>query len=286
MLILKLLRVKQWVKNSFVLIPLVFSLGFLELVSIEQAVAAFFAFCFASSFIYIINDIADRKADALHPKKRTRPLASGRISVWTAVLVAAICLAVTGGLLALIAEPKVALVIGIYVLMNIAYSKWLKHIPLVDVFCIAFGFVLRVYAGAYAIGVPVSSYLFMVTLFLSLFLAFGKRKAELAKQDRGTRKALDGYAIGTVEKYLVILAGAVIISYALYTLDANTIARFGNRLIYSVVFVMLGMFQYQAQLDKSGDFDDPTDNLYKDKILVAICATYAAYIMLIAAGVI
>ena len=286
MILLKLLRVKQWVKNGFVLVPLVFSLQFTRIDAITKAGVAFFTFCLVSSFIYIINDIIDRDADAKHPKKRHRPLASGAVSIPLAIFMDILCLTGTGALLVYLGVGKVTVAIVSYIITNLLYSWKLKHIPLLDVFCIAFGFVLRVYAGAYAVDTFVSGYLFMVMMFISLFLALGKRKAEMANLGWETRKSLDSYSGTTIDKYLTILADAVIISYALYTLDSDTLARFGNRLIYSVVFVIYGMFRYMAELDKSSDYDDPTDNLYKDKVLIAVCVMYAVYVTLIAAGMI
>jgi 4-hydroxybenzoate polyprenyltransferase len=285
-LLLKLLRVKQWIKNGFVLVPLVFSPQFTRIDAITKAGAAFFTFCLVSSFIYIINDIIDREADAKHPKKRHRPLASGAVSIPSAIFMDILCLTGTGALLVYLDVGKVTVTIVSYIITNLLYSWKLKHIPLLDVFCIAFGFVLRVYAGAYAVDTFVSSYLFMVMMFISLFLAFGKRKAEMANAGWETRKSLDSYSGTTIDRYLTILADAVIISYALYTLDSDTLARFGNRLVYSVVFVVYGIFRYMAELDKSSDYDDPTDNLYKDKVLIAVCVMYAGYVTLIAAGVI
>ena len=282
MVILKLLRVKQWIKNGFVFVPLIFSMSFLS-VSIINSAIAFFAFCFASSFIYIINDIADRNADALHPKKKLRPIASGKISVPLAIMIDILCLTTSVALALYLGQWKVGAVVAGYIILNLFYSWKLKHIALIDVFCIAFGFILRVYAGAYAVGVTVSSFLFLVMLFVSLFLAFGKRKSELSKR---TRRVLSGYKKETIDKYLTLLAGAVIVSYALYTLDPNTLLKFGNRLIYSVIFVVYGIFRYMAELDKSDSYDDPTDNLYKDKMLIATCVILVSYIVLIAANII
>jgi len=289
MLVISLFRVKQWIKNGFVLVPLVFALQFEDWRCLCRTFAAFLAFCFVSSFIYIINDIADRKVDAAHPKKSKRPIASGKISIPAAAVAGLLCLFITAGLTAWLGDSRFLFAVSGYVALNLLYSWRLKYVQLVDVFCIAFGFVLRVYAGAYAISVPVSSFLFMVMLFLSLFLALGKRKSELINSiDSGTssRKILSGYSGATIDKYITLLASAVIISYALYTLDASTLAKFGNRLIYSVVFVIYGIFRYMAQLDKSGDYDDPTDNLYGDNALIAVCVAFMAYILAVGAGII
>ncbi|GHS88624.1 decaprenyl-phosphate phosphoribosyltransferase [Campylobacterota bacterium] len=273
---------KQWIKNIFVFVPLIFSLQFMQLDSVINAGMAFMAFCFASSFIYIINDTIDRKNDARHPKKKFRPIASGEISVTAAICIAIFCILICGFILAYIDDAKTIAVIALYIVLNLLYSWKLKHIPLIDVICIAFGFILRVYAGAYAIGVTVSSYLYLTMLFLSMFLAFGKRKSEILRISAVSRKSLEGYSVAIIDKYLSILCSAVIISYALYTMDANIIARFDtNRLIYSEIFIVYGMLRYLGELERSSDFDDPTDNLYRDKPLIAVGFLYAIYILLL-----
>ena len=285
--ILKLIRVKQWVKNAFVLAPLLFSLQFTEIDSIIKAGLAFAAFCLVSSVVYVMNDILDRKKDALHPKKKNRPIASGRISPWSGGVIAAILLALSFVSLLILGNIKTALVIGIYVAMNVLYSYKLKQLVLIDVLIIAFGFILRVYAGAYAIEVPVSSFIFMATLFLSLFLGFTKRKGELIRSGSEGRAVLEKYSLKVIDQYIIISATLTIMCYALYTLEPSTIARFStNRLIYSVIFVIYGMFRYVYILDKDESIEDPTDSLYKDKGLVGVCLLYVLYVLAIFAEII
>ena len=285
--ILKLIRVKQWVKNAFVLAPLLFSLQFTEIDSIIKAGLAFAAFCLVSSVVYVMNDILDRKKDALHPKKKNRPIASGRISPWSGGVIAAILLALSFVSVLILGNIKTALVIGIYVAMNVLYSYKLKQLVLIDVLIIAFGFILRVYAGAYAIEVPVSSFIFMATLFLSLFLGFTKRKGELIRSGSEGRTVLEKYSLKVIDQYIIISATLTIMCYALYTLEPSTIARFStNRLIYSVIFVIYGMFRYVYILDKDESIEDPTDSLYKDKGLVGVCLLYVLYVLAIFAEII
>lgn len=284
--ILKLIRVKQWVKNAFVLAPLLFSLKFLEPDSVIMAFIAFFAFSFTASIVYVMNDILDRKKDALHPVKKNRPIASGKISVKKALSIVG-ALALADAFCVLLLPYKAMLSILIYVLINICYSFRLKHIVLIDVFVIAIGFILRIYTGAYAIGVSVSSYIFMTTLFLSLFLGFTKRKMELLHSGETTRKVLQNYSESMVNQYIVISIALTIMCYALYTLEPITIEHFGtNRLIYSVIFVIYGMFRYLYILDKRKDVEDPTENVLKDKGLIGACAVYAIYMMLLLAKII
>ena len=280
--ILKLIRVKQWVKNSFVLAPLLFSLKFTEVNAIISAGLAFAAFCFVSSVVYVINDILDRKKDALHFKKKNRPIASGRISPLCGIIIASVLFILSLVSLLLLGNAKVSMVIGIYIVMNILYSYKLKQLILIDVFIIAFGFILRVYAGAYAIEVPVSSFIFMTTLFLSLFLGYTKRKGELICNGSEGRAVLEKYSLKIIDQYIIISATLTIMCYALYTLEPSTIARFStNRLIYSVIFVIYGILRYIHILSKDEIIEDPTEILYKDKGLIGVCILYVLYVLAI-----
>ncbi len=277
---LKLIRIKQWVKNAFVLAPLLFSFQFTDIPSILSALYAFLAFSLIASAHYIVNDIQDREKDALHPQKKYRPIASGVISVKKG-LVAALFLLYGGGVFIwLLGDIKVAGVIGLYLLINVLYSGKLKNIVLLDVFVIAIGFVLRVYAGAYAIHEPVSSFIFMTTLFLSLFLGFAKRKGELLRHGTASRTVLKKYGKEMLNAYLAVTMALTIMSYALWTMETNTKANLGtHRMIYSIVFVVFGMFWYVYILDKYNGSEDPTENLYKDKALLLTCCTFVGYVL-------
>lgn len=279
--IVKLIRIKQWIKNSFVLAPLLFSLEFMNEGAVIKAITAFFAFSFTASCVYIMNDILDRKKDAEHPVKKTRPIASGAIS--TPCALGIICTLLGFDAVCLFFLPmKTTWIIIAYVLMNILYSIRLKHMVLLDVFTIAIGFILRVYAGAYAISVPVSSFIFMTTLFVSLFLGFTKRKVELLHSGVRTRKVLRKYSENMINQYISVSIALTIMCYALYTLETSTIERFGSsRLIYSVVFVIYGMFRYLYVLDKYENVEDPTENVLTDHGLIAVCCLYVAYVLAI-----
>ena len=279
--IIKLIRVKQWIKNAFVLAPLLFSLNFLNVEPCIKAILAFLSFSFTASAVYVMNDICDRKKDALHPTKKNRPIASGKISVKQALFIV-IALLVADAMCLYELPHKVAYTILAYVFINILYSIRLKHMVLVDVFVIAVGFILRVYAGAYAIDVYVSSYIFMTTLFVSLFLGFTKRKMELLHSGVTTRKVLKKYSENMTNEYIIISIAITIMCYALYTLEPSVIARFAtNKLIYSVIFVTYGMFRYLYILDKYKDVEDPTENVLTDKGLIVVCLLYVAYIVTI-----
>lgn len=280
--VMKLIRVRQWIKNIFVVVPLFFSLKFTELSACTAALHAFLLFCFASSFVYVLNDILDREKDRLHPKKKFRPLASGALSVSFALFLLLVLLCVMGLFLAAIYDYKVFLIICVYLGMNFFYSLKLKHLVLADVFVIALGFLLRVYAGAYAIDVQVSSFLFMTTFFLALFLAFSKRKAELTKTGEETRSVLKKYSAEIINQYMIISAGLTILCYGLYTLEPHTIEHLGtNRLIFSVLFVTYGIFRYMYLLNFLEEIEDPTDAVYSDKGLLLTCLGFCLYVLFI-----
>ena len=206
--LLQAMRPHQWVKNGFVLAPLIFARQLTEPKSLMAAGLAFCAFSAVASAIYLLNDAMDVERDRLHPSKRNRPIASGALSIRVALAAAAI-LAPGGLALAWLTRPGAVMTIGTYLVVNIAYSIRLKHVALLDVFIIALGFLLRVIAGALAVGVGISPWLLICTFFVALFMAFGKRRAELEElgsDASGHRAALAEYNTGFVDKALAALA--------------------------------------------------------------------------------
>ncbi len=269
--LLRALRPHQWSKNLFVLAALAFALAdrTQELHTgweqIGAVLAAFLAFCLGSSAIYLVNDVLDVESDRAHPEKRHRPIAAGQVSVGSAKLMAGL-LAVGAlglGLAAGGAPLPVAALVGGYMALNLAYSIKLKHVVLVDAFCIAGGFLLRVLAGGSAAGAHVSPWLFLCTLFLALLLALGKRRAELAllgEESGSHRQVLDGYDRGFLEQMVTLLAGVTIVCYTMYTVDAETARKFGtgHGLLASVPFVVFGIGRYLLLLHTSGQAGNPT----------------------------
>ncbi len=282
--ILRLLRIKQWTKNIFVFAALVFSKQLLNPDSVLLSLRAFFAFSFAASFIYVLNDVADRERDRLHPKKRFRPIASGEISLRSGFIIA-------GVLLALI----VAFVYGldwhftmcliIYLVMNLAYSFYLKDVVLIDVFVIAIGFMLRVISGAFVLNVERSSWLILTTMFLSLFLGIAKRRGELIALGETTtpgtigyhtRKVLEHYSVEFTEQMTTICASGFIFSYALYTVSDRTVKMFGTEnLIFTTPFVLYGVFRYLYLLHKKQLGENPTEVVLSDIPMLLNFAAYA-----------
>ncbi|HED12728.1 MAG TPA: decaprenyl-phosphate phosphoribosyltransferase [Gammaproteobacteria bacterium] len=253
---IRLFRPKQWVKNSFVLTPLLFS-GYFHPLPISKALFATLLFSLASSSVYIFNDIIDRHSDALHPQKsHTRPIAAGQISVRQASYL----LAITLGLLftAGLRQLSVLTVIGIYLLLNLAYSLRLKRVPVVDIFIISSGFVLRVYAGAVALDAPVSPWMFITTLSLALFLAAIKRRQELLDTGSETRAVLNRYTQTLIENYALMAATSTLVFYSLFVVSTR------QELMITIPFVMFGIFRYWYIVVVDGQGESPTDVLFSD----------------------
>ncbi len=283
--LLKAMRPQQWVKNAFVLAALVFSLG-------EQAhsgrvldrsdqvlnvLIALAAFCLGSSAIYLINDVMDVESDRQHPTKRNRPIAAGRVTIPQALFASVACVA--GALLlgwrASTPAGNVAAVVGAYMLLNLLYSLRLKHVAIVDAFCIAAGFLLRVLAGGFAAEAPLSHWLMLCTLFLALFLALCKRRAEmdLLGEGRGShRKILLEYTPAFLDQSVVVLAACTIVNYTMYTVAPETAAKFGseNGLVYTVPFVVFGLFRYLLLVQTQKGGGNPTRVLLGGDLLFVL----------------
>jgi len=240
------MRPRQWTKNIFVLAALVFDRQLTNPVSLIRSLAGMLLFCVLSGAVYILNDIADIEADRQHPQKRNRPIASGRLSI-TSAYIAAILITIVTLVLAYLLSPWFALISLGYFALNLAYSKWLKHIPLVDVLTIAAGFVLRVAGGASLIHVErFSPWLYVNMTLLALFLGFGKRRAELnllAIDAKAHRRVLDGYTIPLLDQLITIVSGTTIISYSLYTFFAPNVPQ-NHTMMLTIPFVLYAIFRY------------------------------------------
>jgi 4-hydroxybenzoate polyprenyltransferase len=267
--LIKLIRPKQWIKNFFVFAPLLFSRHVFDMPFLMPSLAAFFIFSLASSVVYIINDILDVESDRVHPKKKYRPIASGEVSVKQALIfLVLLVIMIAGGLMFL--KPIFAVVIVLYLITNLLYSLKVKSIVLLDVFFISFGFMLRVLGGAAAISVPISSWMILTTIFISLFLAISKRRGELSQvinQDNieKQRKVLKEYSVEFADQLNTIAAAGTIISYALYTVSDKTVATFGtDKLIYTTPFVIYGIFRYMYLMHQKNLGESPTSIVTKD----------------------
>ena len=277
------LRPKQWLKNLIVLAPLVFSRELASLGATGAALGAFAVFCGLASGVYLFNDLRDVEADRKHPRKRFRPLPAGELS--PAVAVAAGVFLLSGSLLAALAlEPVLALIGALYLAVNVAYTLVLKRVVLLDVFAVSSGFVLRATAGGVVVGVIISPWLFLCTLFLSLFLALGKRRHELVTVENAHehRLSLAGYSTLFIDQMVGILAAITVATYALYTVADVTVERFGTEnLIYTVPFVLYGIFRYLFLIYQRNGGDRPEHSLITDGALLATVGLWVAAVVVI-----
>jgi decaprenyl-phosphate phosphoribosyltransferase len=271
--LVRLLRPRQWIKNGFVLAPLIFSGSFVRESAIIEALSAFLLFCAASSATYVFNDLQDRVADAMHPvKSRTRPLASGAVSPRTAYILLGILYGLV--LSAFLWSPPTAAVAVAYVVLNIAYTVKLKHVPVVDIFCLAAGFVFRVYAGAVAVDVPLSTWMGITTLALALYLASIKRRDELASTGDSSRSVLRRYSISLLDRYAEVAAMSAVVFYGLFVVTVKP------KLAVTMPFVLFGLFRYWYIVETGNRGESPTDAIWNDPpliITVILWVAVAAY---------
>jgi 4-hydroxybenzoate polyprenyltransferase len=271
--LLRLMRPHQWVKNTFVLAGLLFGHAWHNPTLVTQTLFAFVAFCLISSTIYILNDIVDIEQDRHHPSKRNRPLPSGKLKVSTAAIFA-LLMGASALTMASFASNTVVIILLLYALMNIAYSLKLKHVVILDVFIIATGFMLRILAGTLGIGIPPSQWLLLCGLMITLFLGFSKRRAEiiaLSDDKSAHRKVLEDYSPVLLDKMIVITAAGLIMSYSLYTMNAETIRIHGTaNLIYTVPFVIYGVFRYIFLLHHQSRGTDTAKDMVRDPHLLTV----------------
>ena len=283
--LLRSLRPAQWTKNFFVFAGIVFSLNFFEVSLLIKVVCAFIIFCFLSSSVYLINDIKDAESDRKHPTKRFRPIASGRLSLPLA-LITAVILALLSLTAAFYLNFSFAMAALSYFVLMILYTFSLRDIVILDVFSIAAGFVLRAVAGVVLITVELSPWLIICTILLALFIALGKWRHELVTLSETAvehRKILDEYNPQLLDQLISAVAGSTVITYALYTLWPETIAKFGtHNLVYSIPFVLYGIFRYLYLIYKKEKGGKPEEILLSDiPLLIDIILWISALMVII-----
>jgi len=276
---IRLIRPQQWIKNAFVLTPLLFSGKFLDLTADLRAGLAFISFCFLASAVYAWNDILDREGDRQHPTKRMRPVAAGRIGVsaaaWSGVILAAVGLAGC----ALLGQPVLVVAVA-YLGLNVLYSFRLKHVVVLDVFCVAGFFVLRLLAGARAVAVVPSIWLLLCGGLLALYLGFAKRRHEIVLLGSGSsqhRTVLADYSPAFLDQMSGVLLSVTIVAYIMYTLSPEKLAEIGSyRLTYSAGFVLYGVFRYLFLVHQR-EGGNPNDVLFTDRALLASVVLWFLY---------
>jgi len=270
-LLVQSLRPTQWVKNLFVFAPILFSQNFFDLSLLSRVMAAFAILCLLSGSVYILNDLVDRQQDKLHPVKRNRPLASGRLKTGyaqaTFVSLVPLCLVLSFAL-----HVNFLWVVLCYLALQISYTFYLKHIVILDVLVIALGFVLRVAAGGVVIGVEISSWLLVCTILISLFLALSKRRHECVILEQNAdkhRKVLGKYSPYLLDQMISVVTASTVIAYALYTMSEETIDRIGgNGMVFTIPFVLYGIFRYLYIVHEKGGYGNPESIVISDKPLL------------------
>ncbi len=278
--VIRLIRVKHWVKEAFVFAPLMFSLKFTSVVAIGNTLLACIAFALASSSVYILNDIVDVERDRLHPEKKKRPLASGSVSKNAAIIVG-VALLIGGIGTVLLVNWISTFVICAYVIVNVGYSLFLKRQPFIEVIIIASGFLLRVAAGATAIEVVLSPWMLLSTFFLALFLGFSKRRKELFADCEGAkhRAVLSQYSVELLNCLIVVTSSLTIIAYSLYVIVSQNINEFGSEsFIITIPFVVYGIFRYMYLVFQKNGGDDPAELLFHDRPLIVDIGLWVAVV--------
>lgn len=265
--LLKTMRPRQWTKNIFVFAALVFDKQLFIPNSFVRTLAAFVLFCLISSSVYIFNDLADIEADREHPEKRHRPIPSGKLPIsvaWAAGILLFVISVAAGYVLSL----EFAVVLAAYFVLNLAYSKWLKHVLILDVLILAAGFVLRVAAGVTVIQVErFSPWMYVVMALLSLYLGFGKRRAELAllADEAGShRRVLRGYTIPLLDQFIIIVSAMTIVSYSLYTFSAVNVPA-NHSMMLTIPFVVYAIFRYLYLIEVEHSGGAPEEILLADR---------------------
>ena len=275
------LRPKQWIKNFFIFLPLIFGKKLFVYPVNLKVMIAFFLFSITSSVVYLINDIIDAEKDKLHPTKRLRPIASGKLKVRDAWIAAAILGAISIACSFLL-DIQFGMIVVAYLVFNFLYSKILKNAVIIDVFCIGAFFFLRIIAGSIAANVQMSHWIIFMTVLLSLFLGFNKRRQELSMLGEKAiyhRHALMKYNVYFIDQMVLVITSSIVVCYMLYTVDTRTVKEFGtNHLIYSIPFVYYGIFRYLYLIHKIRKEGDPTRILLSDRMMrinivlwIAVC---------------
>uniref|UniRef100_A0A7C4CD45 Decaprenyl-phosphate phosphoribosyltransferase n=1 Tax=candidate division WOR-3 bacterium TaxID=2052148 RepID=A0A7C4CD45_UNCW3 len=276
------MRPKQWVKNLLVFAALIFSENLFDLSKLLPTFAAFVAFCLVSGAVYIINDIADRENDRSHPQKSRRPIASGRVCVGPAATAAAAAI-VIALLIGIWLDWHFGALLAGYLVMQLAYSFWLKRVVVIDVMIVAAGFAIRAVSGTFVVHVRLSPWLFVCTILLALFLAIAKRRHELVNLEGGGvahRSVLEQYSRTLLDQMIAVATSATVIGYCLYTIAPETVAKFGtSNLILTVPFVLYGIYRYLYLVYRQEQGGAPEKVLFADPPLFVSILLWLASVL-------
>lgn len=274
--IFRLLRPLHYCKNILILFPLLFSDHPLTADALIRIFLAMAAFSFLTSAVYIYNDLADRESDRKHPWKRRRPLASGQIRIGSAIALSVILLLLSIGILLLLSSPAACLLLLIYLLLNIAYSFYLKHFPIVDIAVLSAGFLLRIYFGAVISGVVVSHWLFLTILAASLFFSVGKRRNELKEEQSGSRAVLKRYTLAFLDKNMYLFMALTIVFYSQWCISPTN--QVTGEFLWTVPLLILMLMRYSLEIERGTD-GDPVTLFFSDPVLILLSVCYGGLIL-------
>lgn len=280
--IIRLIRPAHWIKNGFIFLPILFSEELFDGLFFSRAIIAFASMSMLASSVYIINDIADAKADRQHPIKCSRPIASGEVSLYIAVSIFIFLFSSAFGVVYFTGVPVMGLLL-IYFLINIMYSFELKNIPIVDIFLIAAGFLIRLFVGVSISEVEPSNWMLITFFFLALFLGFGKRRGEInayGADSKNFRKVNSSYSVEFLDQVISSLGTIIIICYTLYTTIGEGV-RFGKWMIFTTIFVIIGIFYYFKLLKEKDIVQSPTTLFFSDSTMFAIVLLWLTSCILI-----
>lgn len=268
---IKLMRPKHYIKNILIFVPLIFSGKFLNTNNFLQTLYGFIVFSLIASTIYIINDIKDKDKDRKHPTKKNRPIASGKVSVRSAIIEIILIVVVSALLAYFLKLPKLSIAFLLaYFVLNLAYSLGLKNIPIIDVLILVSGFVLRVLFGASILRIEVSNWLYLAVLSLSFYLGLGKRRNEINKNGAQSRKVLEYYNKEFLDKNMYMFLCMSIIFYSLWATDSNVVTANHNLLIYTIPLVITVCMKYSMDIEGSESSGDPVEVILKDKLILVL----------------
>ncbi len=281
--ILRLMRPKHYLKNGLVFVSLIFSKNLFNFSMLTEVLAGFVIFSLLSSVVYIVNDIQDVEADRKHEVKRNRPIASGKVTIPTAIVLASILFAAAIGLNFVVCGVLswATVIMTIYFIINLGYSLGLKNVPFLDVFLLVMGFLLRVLYGATIINDTVSSWVLLSVVSISFYLALGKRRNEILKSGESgtTRKVLKYYSFNFLDKFMYLCLAISIVFFALWSADSEVIARYGtDKLVWTVPLLIIIMMKYSSDIE-ADSHGDPVDVVVKDKVLMLLAALFAIVIV-------
>ncbi len=275
------MRPKHYIKNLLIFFPIIFSSNLLNLNLLISTIMAFFAFSLSTSIVYIVNDIRDKERDKLHEKKKDRPIASEKVSVKNAIILA-ICLFFISLLFQIGATSEVThasyLYILVYIIINLFYSFGLKNVPLLDITILVSGFLIRVLYGASITEISVSNWLYLTIISAAFYLGLGKRRNEIKKSGTKSREVLKYYNENFLDKNMYMCLSLTIVFYALWTVDPNNVLKTGNLLIWTVPIVILILMKYSMDVENDS-LGDPVDVVLEDKLLLSIILIYGLVVM-------